>query len=48
MIQVTNLVKEHDGRRILNGLSVELPLSEGTDPVSGAARRRALARGPSK
>lgn len=30
------------------GLSVELPLSEGTDPVSGAARRRALARGPSK
>lgn len=30
------------------GLSVELPLSEGTDPISGAARRRALARGPSK
>jgi hypothetical protein len=30
------------------GLSVELPLSEGTDPVSGANRRRELARGPSK
>lgn len=30
------------------GLSVELPLSEGTDPVSGASRRRALAKGPSE
>jgi len=30
------------------GLSVELPLSEGTDPISGAARRRALSRGPRK
>lgn len=30
------------------GLSVELPLSEGTDPVSGASRRLALSRGPSK
>lgn len=30
------------------GLSVELPLSEGTDPVTGASRRRALSRGPSK
>lgn len=30
------------------GVSVELPLSEGTDPVSGASRRRALARGPSE
>jgi hypothetical protein len=30
------------------GLSVELPLSEGTDPISGANRRRALARGPIK
>lgn len=30
------------------GLSVELPLSEGTDPIRGNDRRRALARGPSK
>lgn len=30
------------------GLSVELPLSEGTDPISGANRRRALATGPNK
>lgn len=29
-------------------LSVELPLSEGTDPISGASRRRALAKGPSE
>jgi hypothetical protein len=30
------------------GVAIELPLSEGTDPISGASRRRAMSRGPSK